>query len=646
MYFAVLMQMRFFVIIILFSLVHKLAYAQKDIKKNANPNSAVSTRADIDRLNNIARAIFLEFPDSAHKIAANALILSEKSNDASGKGRSFLNLGVIYWSQSYYPVSLFYLKSAITNLPANQPLYLSDAYKALGRTYADLKEYRQALNYLDTALYFAGNDAGRLAEVSNERAYVYYNQENYGKAMELARYALKLDGRINARPSIAVLYGHLSSIYQRQLAFNAALACADTAYNMSLKIHNRRLRAYIYVDYANINNKLGKFDAAINYAQKAIALSDSIGVMDAETRAYEALVNSFEQKNDLKTALQYQRKYISVQDSLNTSNKLKTITLVENYYELNSKMKGIALMRVNDRVNKATIKSQYSLIIVLVLTLIVLTLILSATYYFYKQKKMFSNKLQYQHKALLDQKQLIEAQTVNLQKVNSLKDKLLAVIGHDLRAPVGNLSSIIEMFETGYLSPEEVRDLMRNINPVVKGAELTLLNLVEWAGSQIRGRNIQSSNVDIFLLGVEMEQTFVHTLHLKEIEFINDAYPGQRVLGDENHLKVILRNLVSNAIKFTDHKGSIKLSTVIENNELIISVEDSGKGMTDDEIAKLFFFDTHFSNSGTSGEKGTGIGLLLCKELVELNGGKLKIRSTLGKGSVFYFNLPLAKAYV
>ena len=256
--------MRYFFAIIFFSLVHKFSYAQMDLQKNINPDSSISTNSDIDRLNTIAHTIFLEFPDSAHKIAGNALLLSEKSDYAFGKGRSFLNLGVIYWSQSYYPVSLFYLKSAIANLPANKQLYLSDAYKALGRTYADLKEYKQALNNLDTALYFAGKDVGRLAEVYSERAYVYYNRENYGKAMELARYSLTLDRSIKAEPSIAVLYGHLSSIYAHQLAFNAALACADTAYHMSLKIHNRRLRAYIYVDYANINNRLGRFGFSLN----------------------------------------------------------------------------------------------------------------------------------------------------------------------------------------------------------------------------------------------------------------------------------------------------------------------------------------------------------------------------------------------
>jgi signal transduction histidine kinase len=637
--------MRCFILLLLVCLVHQVSPAQKYVPKAGTENNLGSVQVNIDRLNNIAHNIFLEFPDSAHKITENALILSEKANYAFGKGRSFLNLGIIYWAQSYYPVSIFYLRSAITNLPKDKPLYIADAYKALGRTYADLKEYNQALAYLDTALNFAGKDAGRLADVYCERAYVFYKQNNYDKALALVQYSLKLDKSINTERDIAVLYGHLGTIYTHKKEYKTALAYDDTAYSSSIKIHNRRLRSYIYLDYAVINNHLQKFDDAINYAKQAIALADTLGVMDAETRAYDALVSSYEQKNDLKQALKYQKKYNTIRDSLNTVNKLKTITLVQNYYDLKAKMNYIALMEVNNRDNKAKIKSQSDLIIILALSIIVLSVILSGTYYFYKQKKLLNNKLQQQHKALLDQKQLIEAQTVNLQTVNNLKDKLLAVIGHDLRTPVANLSNIVEMFGTGYLTAKEVHDLMKDIHPVVKGAELTLTNLVEWAGSQIRGKSTHSSTVDIFLLGVEMEQTFVHALQLKHLDFINHAYPGRGVLADENQLKVILRNLVSNAIKFTGQKGRITLSTIIENNEMIVSVEDSGKGMTPDEMDKLFYLNTHFSYSGTSGEKGTGIGLLLCKELVELNGGKLKVKSIIGQGSTFYFNLPLIKAY-
>ena len=494
-------------------------------------------------------------------------------------------------------------------------------------------------------MYFAGNDTERISQVYFERAYVYYSQQNYDKELGFIKHSLKLDKIINNEKNIAILYAYLSNIYLHKKDYKAALAYEDTSFNMSNKVHNRRLRAYTYNDYALINNELGKYNDAIKYAQKGIALSDSIGVIDAETKCYSALIKSFELKNDLKRALSYQKKYNLVRDSLNTVARLNTIKLVQNYYDLNSKLNNLALITLSNKNNQAKIRNQNAIIVVLCLSLIILTIVLSATYYFYKEKKLLSNKLQNQHKELLNQKQLIEVQKVNLQMVNSFKDRLLAVIGHDLRTPIANLSNIVEMFETGYLNAEELNELMKDINSIVKGTELTLSNLIEWAGNQVKGRTINSSNVDIFLLGVEMEQTFTHSLHLKNIAFINYAYPGRGVLADENHLKVILRNLIGNAIKFTSQKGSIILSTAIENNEMIIAVQDNGRGMTIKEMENLFHANTHFSNTGTAGEKGTGIGLLLCKELVELNGGQLKVESILGKGSKFYFKLPLVKAY-
>jgi len=637
--------MRIFTLIIFISFLHKLSYAQPDAQRNTAAKSPKATYANVDRLNNTGSNIFLTYPDSAHKIEADALIIAEKLNYSLGKGRSFLNLGSIYWSQSYYPISLFYLKSALTYLPKNKPLYLSDAHRALGRTYADLKNYNQALANLDSAMHFAGKDIGRQAEVYSERAYVYNLLQDYPKALSYVQHSLKLNRLAGAEGHIAVLYGRLASIYLHQRDYKASLAYNDTATTMAVNIHNRRLLAYTYVDYALTYNGLGKFDKAISYANKGIALSQNIGVMDAETQAFDALVNTYQLQHEYLKALEAQKRFGIIKDSLTNIAKLKTVSLVQNYYDLNTKMTGMTLMQVNAKVNEAKIRSQHIMIRVMAFSLIVLAIILSGTYYFYKQKKLLSNKLQLQHKELLDQKKLIEEQSANLQKVNDLKDKLFAVIGHDLRSPVANLSNIIEMFDEGYLTAAEVHDLMKNINPIIKGAELTLSNLIEWAGSQIKGQNINLCNVDVFLMGVEMEQTFIHALKVKDIEFINKAYPGQAAFADENHLKVILRNLISNAIKFTTNKGNITLSTVIENNELIVNVIDSGKGMSAEEMDKLFFLSSHFSNSGTSGEKGTGIGLLLCKELVELNGGKLRVRSKLGKGSTFYFNLPLVKTY-
>src|SRR6202012_3617077 len=211
---------------------------------------------------------------------------------------------------------------------------------------------------------------------------------------------------------------------------------------------------------------------------------------------------------------------------------------------------------------KSKIEFQHTIINILVASLVAVVILLSVTYYYYEQKKLLSNKLQQQHEELSAQKALIETQAANLEEVNSLKDKMMAVIGHDLRTPIANLHNILELFEGDYLTAEEVHVLMKDVSPIVKGTELTLSNLLDWAGSQIKGRSIDISKVDVFLLGAEMEQTFRHLLKQKQLQFINTAKPGQLAYADENHIKVILRNLMSNAIKFTNAEGKITLSTL------------------------------------------------------------------------------------
>ncbi|HEY8931099.1 MAG TPA: ATP-binding protein [Mucilaginibacter sp.] len=640
--------MRRFIPLIIFLLSCKLSMAQKAVHAQAPlfPNSDTKALySGIDNLNNRASDIYLTAPDSARVLAENALMLSQRANYGLGKARSFYNIGLVYWSQSYYTISLFYLNSAINNLSKHYPLQLSDCYNALGRTYADLGNYDEALQNLNRSLKLAGDDKGREADVYSERAYVYCALKKFDRAIAAANRALSLDESIKAEGNIAVLYARLGSIYKNKGDYKMALHYDSVALKKSFNPLNKRLQAKTYVEFAAIYNLLHNDKAAVALAQRGIALANTIGVASAWLDGYRELVNSYELAGNLKLALTFQKRYSVVNDSLHSQARLQTIKLIQNYYALNAKLNRIKQMEVTDGENKAKIKAQTKLILILSLSMVVLISVLFAIYYLYKQKKLLNKKLEDQHKALLDQKALIEVQTNNLQSVNGLKDKLLAVIGHDLRTPVANMSNIIEMFNDEYLTAAEVNDLMKEISPIIKGAELTLSNLTEWAGSQIKGRNVNRSNVDIFLLGVEMEQTFTHHLQTKKIEFSNKAFAGQSVLADENHIKVILRNLVSNAIKFTDSNGSITLATMIEDNGLIVSVTDTGKGMDRSEIDKLFSINTHFSHSGTSGERGTGIGLLLCKELVELNGGKLMVKSAVGKGSTFYFNLPLTKTY-
>ena len=637
--------MKIFIGLVLMLVIQKETFAQSTLSPSSSKDTTFAVQKTVDYLNEVAYSLYLNAPDSARAIAEKALLLAEKSEYKAGIGRSFLNIGHVYWSQSYYPIALVYLNKALINLPKDKPLLIADCYEVRGRTYADLGNYKEALDNLAIAEKFAGDNPDALAEVHSERSYTYMLLKNYSRAIEEANHALALNKIAKDKKNTAVLYGRLGSIYIYTKNYKAALANSDTAYQMSLKTQNNRLRSKTLVGYATIYNQQRSYDKAIAYAKKGAALADSIGVMDALSSAYQEMVNSYEQKNDLKQAMAYQKKYIAIRDTLSKFYKAKNSELIQNYFELDNRLDAIADFERNAKEIQAKMKFQRLIIISLSLSLLGVIAMLLITYYFYKQKKELNDQLNKKHDALLEHKKLIEAQTENLQMISKIKDKLLAVIGHDLRTPLANLRNMVEMFEADYISADEIHWLMKDINPLVKSAELTLSNLMDWAGSHLKGRNINSSRLDIFLLGVEMEQTFSHSLHRKNIEFLNKANAGQSVMADENHVKVVLRNLISNAIKFTDAKGSIKLSSTYKENRVIISIQDTGKGMTADEVNKLFYPQTHFSQPGTLGEKGTGIGLLLCKELVELNGGKMWISSKPGKGSTFFFSLPLNTEY-
>jgi signal transduction histidine kinase len=634
--------MKVFIGLVLVLLIQNAVFADST---TSSKDTTYAVQKTVDYLNDVAYGLYLNAPDSARAVAEKALLLAEKSEYKAGVGRSFLNIGHVYWSQSYYPMALIFLNKALINLPKAKPLLLADCYELKGRTYAEIGNYKDALNNLTTAEKFAGNNKDELAEVHSERSYVYMLLKNYDRAIDEAKQSLTLNNIAKDYKNTAVIYGRLGSIYIFTKKYNAALAYSDTAYQMSQKVGNNRLRAKTLVGYATIYNLLHNYDKAIPYAKKGAALADSIGVMNALSTAYQEMVTSYEQKGDLKAAMAYQKKYIAIKDMLSTFYRTKNAQLIQGYFDLDNRLDTIADFERNAKQIKARMQLQRIIIISLSMSLLAVVTLLLITYYFYKQKKELSDELGRKNSALLEHKKLIEAQTENLQLISKIKDKLLAVIGHDLRTPLANLRNMVEMFEADYISADEIHWLMKDINPLVKGAELTLSNLMEWAGSQIKGQRVNSTRLDIFLLGVEMEQTFNHALHRKNIEFLNQATAGQSVMADENHIKVVLRNLISNAIKFTDAKGSIKLNSTYKENKVIISVQDTGKGMTADEVNKLFYPQTHFSQPGTLGENGTGIGLLLCKELVELNGGKIWINSRPGKGSTFFFSLPLNAEY-
>ena len=385
--------MKGFIGLVLVLLIQKATFAQADLPPSLSNKGGVSVQKTIDYLNDISFDIYLESPDSARSIAEKALILAEKSKYAVGIGRSFLNIGHVYWSQSYYPIALFYINKALIALPKDQSLLISNCYNVLGRIYADLNNYGEALNNLDKSERFANGDPDRLAEVYSERSLVYKRTGKYDEAIRNANKALILNKIAHDKSNEAVVYVRLSGIYTLKREYKPAIVYSDTALKMSFVTHNKRLRATTYVEYADIYYRIRDYDKAILYANHGGSLADSIGVVDAISAAYKILISSYEDKNDLKRAMSYQKMYAKMQDSLSNFNKTKNTQLIQDYFVLNTRLNDIAAVEQNASQIKEEMKLQRIIIITLSLSLFIMVIVLSVTYYFYKQKKLFSEKL-------------------------------------------------------------------------------------------------------------------------------------------------------------------------------------------------------------------------------------------------------------
>ena len=229
-----------------------------------------------------------------------------------------------------------------------------------------------------------------------------------------------------------------------------------------------------------------------------------------------------------------------------------------------------------------------------------------------------------------------------LEEANDSKEKLLTVIGHDLRGPIGNINNLLHLIRDNQLDASDRDDLLDETIKSVQNAYFMLENLLFWAKSQRDEIEFYSEEID---LAAHIDDTIEPLIPLaadKDIIITTNIDSNVAVLGDSNMLTIVIRNLISNAIKFTPRGGNIAIRSSVVNPETVrIEVKDTGVGLTADQIAGLYKPGLHKSERGTQNEKGTGVGLSLCSEFLEHHGSVLNIESVPGKGSEFSFTLKL-----
>ena len=261
-----------------------------------------------------------------------------------------------------------------------------------------------------------------------------------------------------------------------------------------------------------------------------------------------------------------------------------------------------------------------------------------------REKRILEDQVRMRTMEIANQKEEIEAQRDSLEELNAAKDKLFTIIGHDLKTPLTSLLSLSHTLKANlsHLTQKEVQTAISSVDHSAQNLFKLLENLLEWTRAQtnrtpIHRRHFALNDVILENLNYLKSQAWD-----KKIRLQHQVPEPISVYADRNMISTVIRNLVNNAIKFTQQGGRVKIGAHRKNQETIIQVADNGIGIPPRKRENLFRIDSARSTDGTNKEKGTGLGLLLCKDFVEKNGGTIWADSTPGKGSTFYFTVPLS----
>jgi|YelNatPaOPRAMG01_1025707.scaffolds.fasta_scaffold00415_2 signal transduction histidine kinase len=564
-----------------------------------------------------------------------ALQFLNKINDQHGASDVLFNIGTLYYNLGNYPVALEY---TLQSLKIRQLLKNEDeiigTYNRIASIYARQKDYKNALKYYFKSLKVIQqiNTSHKIGSILFSIGNIYFASGDYDSALFYFKKALakfeeekSIKGKAYACTRIGVIYSIKGNFNLAEKYFFSSLTLSD-----SLKDNIEVAKTFNLI--ADNYNLSGNLNNAINYAEKGLQMGKELGDLVIQKDAMKVLSTLYAKIKDFRKAYYYQTKVNQLADSITNESNTRKIVGIQSSYEV--ERQNLIIKLKDAELNKQR------LIIYISLSGFIVSVFLSIILFKLNREKNKVNALLEQQKNDLSQQQeIINQKNKALSESNSIKDKLFTIIAHDLRSPFWTLKGLIELLNSEDLSVEEFKHLTKRLSNRVESMEILLENLLNWASSQKDGGNFSPEFINIYNLVEENIELAKRAAEEKHITLINYVNKDDRAYADIDMIRLVIRNIITNAVKFTNVNGKIEVKSTSHGNTIEISVCDNGVGIPEENLNNIFKFDSNYSTNGTSGEKGSGLGLGLCKEFVEKNGGKIWVKSTPGLGSTFGFSL-------
>jgi signal transduction histidine kinase len=615
-----------------------------------------------DVLNN--KAVSEAYYDSAYTIA-------EATGDNWNKGEILYRQGVIKYNRSEELKALEYFNAAI------QACHLSNNFKTIGSSYAMMGTifrvnglYDRSIEYIvSSRLNYekAGFSEGKawssylLGRIYTDVKLPQKALEYFQESLEIYRKQANIDRNQNG---VAICYEQIGLLKLESGNFKEAHDYIDSttriytenksAYGLSNSLKNLGMIEYsmgnfeLAEKYLNeslkVKNEVGdllslptiheylglcligknQIDEGLRSLKRGLTLAISNNQKRIQLNIYSKLTEAYLSINDLKNAFICQRKQIEIQDGLLLGAANIKIEQLQAIYEIDKKNGLIIELEKQNEINSLKIRQQWISKQLLIIGIFIALLISVSIYWFYTK---------------------IRQKNLELRQINAAKDKFFAIIAHDLRGPTGNLSVFLEYLNDTFNehSPAEIKEKLVSLSKSSENISALLENLLIWAQSQLNKVEFIPAELRLSDVIHHSIKGLKQTAGNKQIDIKLELNDQILVLAESNMLETIMRNLVSNAIKFTNRGGLVLISTEVKNrNNALIQIIDNGVGIEESLLSQIFDITNAHHTPGTEKEKSTGLGLMIVKDFIEKNKGTVKIESQIGKGTTASFTLPLS----
>jgi len=530
-----------------------------------------------------------------------------------GINQCYINIGSLYFDMSEYKSAEVYFKASYKSyMEANEEVLAAGSMFSLGNT-------NRMLGRLDKA------------------------HEFYSKSLAIREKAGDLNG-------IALSRWGLGMIAVERKQYDAALKDLDIALKIDLQIKEKYHQAAVLITIAEAYLGKKEFRKAEETAKESWEISKEIKSWVSEAKALETLTNISEAENNITKAFKYQKHYLSIRDSIKAEKATNAIKVVE--FERVKSENDVLQKDNEDILSKNT---NYIKTISVVSMLLVIVILLTLLLYKRNREKNATNKVLENQKGriakinqeleglnaeLTAQMTITAAQNEELEKLNIVKNKFFSIVSHDLRSPLATLQMLFGLYRRGQLNDEEMNEMLNSLEETIYMTTVFLDNLLNWSKSQLDGMAVKPSEFSVGNLISENIRLLKTPIELKDLRVENNVADSVTAYADPNMINVVVRNLLSNCVKFCSHGDTIALDALEENGQLLLSVRDTGPGIAKTDLDHLFDLE-HTVSMGTSGETGHHIGLILCRDMIVQNNGSIDVESEFGKGTTFRVRLPL-----